>query len=44
MDSKSSNINPKKNTVNAYEAFLKDNIDLKPLLDSRQKTANVKKH
>ena len=43
MDSKSSNINPKKNTVNAYEAFLKDNIDLKPLLDSRQKTANVKK-
>ncbi len=28
---------------NAYEAFLKDNIDLKPLLDSRNKTAEVRK-
>ncbi len=29
--------------TNAYEAFLKDNIDLKPLLDSRNKTAEVRK-
>jgi hypothetical protein len=27
----------------AYDAFLKDQVDLKPLLDSRQKTADVNK-
>lgn len=30
-------------TPSAYEAFLKDQIDLKPLLESREKTADVNK-
>ncbi len=37
------NATSSKKIPNAYEAFLKDQIDLKPLLASREKTADVNK-
>ncbi len=43
MDLNSSKANNPRKLPNAYEAFLKDNIDLKPILDSRNKTVDVKK-
>ncbi len=43
MDLNSTESKNLKYTPNAYEAFKKDNFDLKPLLDSRNKTAEVRK-
>ena len=43
MDSNSTIPKNAQKGTNAYEAFLKDNIDLKPLLDSRNKTEEVRK-
>jgi hypothetical protein len=37
------NTHPTSKIPSAYDAFLKDQIDLKPLLDSREKTADVTK-
>ena len=43
MDLNSSNKNNPAKLPSAYDAFLKDKIDLKLLLDSRQKTTEVRK-
>ena len=43
MDLHSPKANNPTKSPSAYDAFLKDNIDLKPILESRNKTVEVKK-